>query len=190
MTQGTKGRGGKAGGKAGKRALGDGARKQIADAHALEEAGKHADAAQAFAQLGEIAAERGQHAIGAYLALRGASALLRSGDAAAAVEAARAGIAHAEGISEKKRVGRHFGRFVRDLRSEDADVATALSDEVKTRFGLKTLPTPGDGVAPNRAQRRSLPKACAGCGTPLDAATIRFEDDGTVDCPACGHPLS
>ncbi|MEZ4317673.1 MAG: hypothetical protein R3F61_09215 [Myxococcota bacterium] len=187
MTQGQRGRGGKAGGKEGKRALGDGARKAIAEAHALEQAGKHAEAAAEFAKLGAIAGERGKHNIGAFLALRGASALLEAGDVAGAVEAARAGITHAEGTSENKRVGRFYARFVKNVRSADADAAASLTDEVKRRFGLKSLPTPGDGVAPNRAQRRGLPKSCSGCGTPIDAAEIRFEEDGTSDCPACGE---
>jgi hypothetical protein len=187
MQQGQKGRGAKAGGKAGKRALGDGARKAIADAHALADAGKHAEAAAAYAQMGHIAAERGKHNVGAFLALRGATALLDAGDLAGALEAAREGIAHAEGVAEKKRVGRFFARFIKSMRTDHGDAATELSDEVKRRFGLKTLPVPGEGTTPNRAQRRSLPKQCTGCGTPLDGGAIRFEDDGTADCPACGH---
>lgn len=189
MMQSKRGRGGKAGGKAGKRGLGDAAREQLVSAHALVEAGNHAEAADAFGTLSAIASERGRPQIAAWLALRGATSKLESGDVSGSVEAARVGIDHAEGISEKKRVGRFFGRFVKNLRNEDADAAKELADETRRRFGLKTLPVPTDGVSPNRAQRRSLPKHCDGCGTKIDGSTILFEDDGTADCPTCGYVL-
>ncbi len=46
MQGNARGRGGRAGGKAGKRSLGEGARKAIADAPAAAEAGNHAEAAE------------------------------------------------------------------------------------------------------------------------------------------------
>jgi len=189
MAKGQRGRGEKAGGKAGKRGLGEGARKAISDAKALAEAGKHTEAAEAFSKLATIAAGRAKANIAAFLALRGASSLLENNDLPGAISAAREGIAHAEGISESKRVARFYAGFIQTLKKDHPDEAAELATEVKKRFGLKILPSPGEGTTANRAQRRSMPKACPGCGTPIDSKTVRFEDDGTADCPACGDTL-
>ena len=56
---------------------------------------------------------------------------------------------------------------------------------------LGELQTGVEKSAQAERNRARLEEVVAGLAVPpLDAATIRFEDDGTVDCPACGHPLS
>jgi hypothetical protein len=189
MQTAQQGRSGRAGGKEGKRALGERAREDVVEAHAASDRGDHGVAASAFASLGAIAQDRGLHGVGAYFATRAGLAHVALGEATAALEVARAGIGYAETVADKRRIARPFARLHKALSALDADAASALAAEVRERFGLKTLPTLGEGATPNRAQRRALPKACGCCGAASADLTLRFEDDGSVDCPRCGEPL-
>lgn len=188
MQQGTN-RAGRAGGKEGKRALGPRARDAVAAAHDAAASGDHAAAAEAFASLSTIANERGLAAPSTFFACQAGLAHVAAGKASDALEAARAGIAHGEAAPEKRRLARPFTRLHKALQGLDADAASTLSAEVRERFGLKSLPAVGDGATPNRAQRRSLPKACACCGAATSALELRFEADGTLDCPRCGDAI-
>lgn len=190
MQQAQRGRSGRAGGKEGKRTLGPRAREAVVAAHEASAKGEHADAAAQFASLGGIAYERGLFGVAGFFATRAAHAHLAAGDPAAALEAARAGLTHAEGVPDKRRVARPFARLHKAMHAVDADAAAKLADETRERFGLKTLPVPGEGATPNRAQRRSLPRLCDSCGAATADLELRFEDDGSLDCPRCGDPLA
>lgn len=189
MQQAQRGAAARAGGKEGKRALGPRAREAITAAHRSAAEGAHAAAAEAFTSLAGIAGDRGLHAVGSFFAVQAAQAQLAAGSTAQAIDAARIGIALAETVSNKRRVARPYGHLHAALAAVDGAAAEQLASEVKERFGLKLLPTPGTGAAPNRAQRRALGRSCPSCGAATADLSLRFEDDGTVDCPRCGEAL-
>lgn len=189
MRAGTRGKGGRAGGKAGKRTLGDRAREQLREATA-QGAKEPAAASEKLLELAEIANQRGMPQVAAYLALRSSELKLDAGENDGAFVAARAAVGHAEGIAEQKRVGRFFTRTLKKLKKADEEAASELAQTARSQLGLKKLPTPGERMKPNRAQRRMLPKACSVCGTKLDAKELEFEDDGTMDCPTCGATIA
>lgn len=189
MSGGARGKGGRAGGKEGKRALGPRAQEAIREAASLSSSDP-AGGSLKFLELATIAEGRGLPQVAAYLALRASEARVGAGDAAGAAEAARVAADHAAGISETKRVGRFFVRSLKKLKALDADAASEVSEYARKKLGLKKLPVPGERLKPNRAQRRALPKACPVCGHVHDTKTIEFEDDGTVDCTQCGGPLA
>ncbi|MCB9670131.1 MAG: hypothetical protein H6736_17305 [Alphaproteobacteria bacterium] len=190
MQANQRGRGGKAGGKAGKRTLGDGARDALHAAGAKAAAGEHGAAATAYAELARIAESRGRPGAAAHIAVQGALAALAGGDRDQALAIAREGVTLASGVADQRRVARKFVPFIDALSRDDADAAAAFREEAKKGFGLKLIPAPGETVTPNRAQRRSLPKACGTCGEPVDSATVVFQDDGTCDCALCGDPIA
>lgn len=177
-----RGRGGKAGGKAGKRTLGDGARQAMTEAFANKDAG-------ALVELATIAGQRGRPAASAHLAVQAGLLALESGDVEASVEHARKGIELAEGVANKRRVSRKFWPLLDALAEKDAAAADALRGEIKTRFGLKLVPRAGKTITPNRSQRRALPKFCGSCGAPIDKSTVEFVEDGTLDCALCGDAI-
>lgn len=189
MRAGSRGRGGRAGGKEGKRGLGERAREQLHEAWTLGTSDP-GGAGEKFLELAEIANQRGMPQVAAYLALQAAELKLEAGENDGAFVAGRAAVGHAEGIAEKKRVGRFFTRTLGKLRKADEDAAKELAETARSQLGLKKLPTPGERIQPNRAQRRTLPRACGVCGVDLDAKALEFEDDGTMDCPSCGATIA
>jgi hypothetical protein len=190
MQTNTRGRGGKAGGKAGKRTLGDGARQALLDAYAAADAGRHGDAADAFEALAKTAADRGKPAAAAHISVHGALAALAGDDLSRAVAIGEAGLELSAGVADQRRVARKFWPFVDALKAADADAGASFLEATRTAFGLKLIPRPGEQVKPNRAQRRALPKACPTCGHPIDAADVHFHDDGTLDCAVCGAAIA
>lgn len=184
-----RGRGGKAGGKAGKRTLGEGVREALLAAVAQAEAGQHADAANAMRDIAQTAGNRGKPAAAASISVQGAQAALAGGDQQLALSIAQAGVELSAGVAETRRVARKFAPFIDALAAVDADAAASFEASTRSAYGLKLIPRPGATVKPNRAQRRSLPKACPCCGVKLDASTIEFVDDGTLDCPLCGDSI-
>lgn len=188
MSAGQRGKGGRAGGKEGKRGLGDRAREAIHEAASMASTDP-AGAAERFLEFAGVADERGMAQVATFLALRACDTHTAAGDGAAAVAAGRVAVGFAEGMAEKKRVGRFFVRSLKRLEAVDKDGSSELAEFARKQLGLKKLPTPGERLSPNRAQRRSLPKSCSSCGLQVDGAAIEFEDDGTVDCPQCGADL-
>lgn len=185
-----RGRGGKAGGKAGKRTLGDGVREALVAALAQAEAGQHAEAAAALKDIAATAGSRGKPAAAATISVHGAIAALNGGDQQEALSIAKSGVDLSAGVAETRRVARKFIPFFDALAAVDAGAADAFKATTRTSFGLKLIPRPGEMVKPNRAQRRSLPKTCPCCAVKLDADTISFFDDGSLDCPLCGDSIA
>lgn len=188
MRAGARGKGGRAGGKEGKRQLGPRAREAVREAVELGEKDP-AGGATRFLELAEIAEKRGMSRVAAFLALRASRLRIQAKDASGALDAGRAAVGFAEGVSDTKRVGRFFARTCKVLKKLDSGAGDELASHARKQLGLKKLPD-GERIKPNRSQRRSLAKECNGCGTPIDGASIEFEDDGTVDCPECGADLA
>lgn len=185
MQAGTRGRGGKAGGKAGKRTLGEAARDAMRAAVAKQEAGEHAAASEGYLEMARVAESRGKPASAAHLAVKGALSAHAGGDADAALTAGREGLTLAAGVAEQRRVARKFLPLITAL----GDAGEGFGDEVKKAFGLKVLPAVGDSIQPNRAQRRALPKACPTCGEAVDRSSVELQDDGALDCGLCGDAI-
>lgn len=184
---GMRGRGGKAGGKAGKRTLGPAAREILHGALASEAAGDHAAAAEAFVGMARTAESRGRPAAAAHVAVRGALAALQGGDVEQALAIGREGLTLAAGVAEQRRVARKFQPLIGAFEGHEA--ASGFGDEVKKAFGLKLVPAAGETVKPNRAQRRALPKLCPTCGEPIDRSSVELQDDGSFDCTLCGDAV-
>lgn len=189
MRAGNRGRGGRAGGKEGKRALGQRAQELVREAATLGTTDP-AGGAEKYLELADIAGDRGMPQVAAFLALRAAELRLDAGENDGAFLAGRVAVGHAEGIAEKKRVGRFFTRTLRKLKKADEDATRELAETARSQLGLKKLPTPGERIKPNRAQRRTLPKSCGVCAGDLDLGSLELEDDGTIECPACGATIA
>lgn len=174
-------------------ALGDVARQRLREAHQLLEDGQNAEAADLFARMAGVARDRGMPRMATHLSARGAAAHARAGNAAGFREQARDAISDAKLDGDKDRAARTFGALLAEVRDSPlAEAAPELEAEVRSQLGVVPRAAPegeGEGTV-NRSMRRHLPQQCASCGAPVSGAKIRFNDDGSIDCPYCGSLLT
>lgn len=179
--------------RAGAGALGDVARQRLHEAHELMAGGQFPQAAALFARMAGVARERGMPRMAAHLAARAAAAHARAGDAAGFQEMASAAIADARVDGDKDRAARDFGILAEVVRDSPlASAADELEAAVRSQLGVapRAPAAAAEGGPVNRSMRRHLPQACVSCGAPVSGAQLRFNDDGSVDCPFCGSLMT
>ncbi len=167
------------------------ARQRLREANELLDGGQYAEAGDKLTSMAGVARERGMPRTATHLAARAAGAHARAGDAAGFRELLRAALSDAKVDGDKDRAARTFGALLAVVRESPlASVADDLEAEVRNQLGVLPRAAEGEGATVNRSMRRHLPQACATCGAPVVGAQIRFNEDGSVDCPLCGSVLT
>lgn len=166
-------------------------REQIAEVWGLARGDKHAEAAEAFAQLAARADARGDAALAMHLQIEAARAFERAGNADQVAEAGKTAVGYAAKAQARPKAARKLARLVQGLReAEKTDLADALEADAKERLGLSNLPdAKREAPSINRAMRRSLPKSCPTCGMALSAESLELSEDALADCGYCGAPV-
>lgn len=157
-------------------------RQMINQAHALEAAGRHAEAAALFAQIADGAAERGMLDRAGNLSLQASRCMLNGGDTAEAVARARTGLNWLVQAGRGHRAAMSLRMAADALRAKGhAAEAAALEKEFASLAQAAGEPAEDEPAAHGR-----LPTKCSNCGGPLRPDDVDWIDDATAECPYCG----
>ncbi|MBI5876890.1 MAG: hypothetical protein HZB53_04500 [Chloroflexi bacterium] len=161
-------------------------RQMVNEAHALEAAGRHAEAAALFAQVADLAAQHGVLDRAGNLSLQASRCLLNGGDAAGALARARTGLNLLVQAGREHRAAMSFQMAVDALRAQGhAAEAAALQKEFTSLAQTAAADEPDD----EPAARGHLPPKCVNCGGPLRPGDVDWIDDATAECPYCGSAV-
>lgn len=174
----------------GEQRIGAVARQRLAEAHELEGRGEHATAAARFREVAGICRDRGLSRMATTLSAKAARCFARVGDEQGFVGATEAAIGDARLEADPQHAARTFGELLAGLEgTKFAGGRDALDAAIRSAVGIApALPAAAGEV--NRNQRRTVPEECEHCGAGLASVALRFNDDGSADCPFCGSVLT
>lgn len=170
--------------------LGPNARAQLLEAHQLKQAGRFAEAAARFDQMGAIARERARPRMSAYLFAQAAQCHARAGNQQALIASTQNAVADAKLEGDADHSARTFGELVGSLQGTAfAGAKPQIESAIRDALGVAPA-APAAPAAANRSQQRSLPGECEACGAPVSATLVKFTAEGHADCPYCGSILT